>query len=193
MGIDQGPVFHSPIGLENGLLGRNIDRHCRIADLDLLAGFQPDLAEALDRLPIEFGAVGTAEILDPILPFGYRDPGMRPRYPQIRRQIDVDLDPVARPTDHHRRGRLVEDPLVAPVTVAYPHVRPSGCSLQRRLDGIGSSRLADKSALQARQPREGVVRQRALLDRSRGVFELLHCRVADEHSRNGVIGDREAQ
>src|SRR5215471_13002043 len=57
----------------------------------------------------------------------------------------------------------------------------------------GSTRLADKTALQFLQSTEGGGRQRALSDRARGVFELIECRIADEHGRHRVIGNSEAQ
>src|ERR1700736_3362243 len=56
-----------------------------------------------------------------------------------------------------------------------------------------SSRLADKTALQFGQPIESRARQRTLVDRARGIFELIQRRVADQHGRYGVIGDRKTQ
>jgi hypothetical protein len=53
---------------------------------------------------------------------GNRNSRMGPRNAQIGRQIDIDLHAMARPADDHRLGRLVEDLLVTPVAVVYPHV-----------------------------------------------------------------------
>src|SRR5437016_9187967 len=56
-----------------------------------------------------------------------------------------------------------------------------------------SSRLADKAALQFGEPIEGRARQRTLVDRACGKFEVVERRVADQHGRYGVIGDHETQ
>src|SRR5437588_80109 len=67
MGIDQGSVVGGPARLGLRSPGRNIDRQRGVADLNALAGFEPDFAHALDRLPVDFRPIGAAEVFDPVI------------------------------------------------------------------------------------------------------------------------------
>ena len=71
---------------------------------------------------------GAAGVFDPVVTIRERDPRMRPRNPQVRGQIDIDMDVVPRPPEDDRFARLIEDLLDVPITVEYAHAAPSGCS-----------------------------------------------------------------
>jgi hypothetical protein len=53
---------------------------------------------------------------------------MRARNPQVRGQVDIDLDTLPRPSEDDRFARLIEDLFGAVIAVEYTHAAPSGCS-----------------------------------------------------------------
>jgi hypothetical protein len=53
---------------------------------------------------------------------------MRARNPQVRGQIDIDVDTFPRPPEDDRFARFVECLLGAPIAAEYAHAEPSGCS-----------------------------------------------------------------
>jgi len=120
LSIDHGRVVTRPRTIRD----RNIHLDRGVADADRLAGLEANLAYPLDRFPVDFRAVGAAEILDPVLAVGDENPRVRPRNPQVGGQIDIDGDPVPRSPEHDRVARLIEDLLSAPVAVAYSHLVP---------------------------------------------------------------------
>src|SRR5271166_3787002 len=79
MGFYYGRVVGTPARIELGSRCRNGHFQRGIADPDHVTQFETELALALDGLAVNIGAIGAAEVFDPIVTVDDRDLRMRPR------------------------------------------------------------------------------------------------------------------
>src|SRR5262249_41691472 len=125
-----------------------------------------------------------------------RGPRPNSAHPQSR-SAHAAAKPAGRGTDRYRHGHLAAAARGQPFRMVYRissrYLDSDKGYARRAVRLLRLALLADKASLQLGEPPKRSVGQRTLVDRARGVFELVERRVADEHGRYGVVGDRKAQ
>src|SRR4051794_17819997 len=116
------------------------------ANANRLPGIEAHFPHPFDRPPFDLCAIGTSEVLDPVIAIHNRNPRMRPRDAQIGAQINVHVHPVSRTPEHYGFDQSIEDFLVTPATVADTHELPSayGAKIAQRAEHLSVYQTSPK-------------------------------------------------